>query len=124
MKPEQCHELWTRVTVLNELRWLEDGQRITRDELARRVQARALGELGVEWKCATAARRVREALAALVEEGYPVSSSGSGFRISDTAGAREEAARKLERAAHALLRRAEAIRSAPQRLLPLEVANG
>ncbi|MBI4916855.1 MAG: hypothetical protein HY825_13490 [Acidobacteria bacterium] len=113
--------LWVADFLLNWLRFASEP--VKRDELTDVVLQHSAAA-GFDWKRSTAARRVREAIAELIDLGYPVSSTGAGLRLDDTDQAREHAAQKLERAAETLQRRARALRSGRQMLLALEAAGG
>lgn len=85
---------WVRDFILGELRFAEAP--IKRDQLADLVQQQSVAA-GCPWKRSTAARRVREAIAELIDAGYPVSSDGSGFRLDATNAARDLALRRIRR---------------------------
>lgn len=98
--------------ILSALRWSE--QPLTRDELTDRVQGHTAMNLGLNWKRSTAARRVRDALALLLEGDSPVISAGHGYKLAAVASAeeRERAAQLAERAGARLLAKARKIRGA------------
>lgn len=114
--------------LLAELRWSE--RPLTRDDLVERTLTMARGTWGYTWTRTTAARRVREAIAALNDHGEPVVSTGDGYRLARTAEEIDTAARRLEQTGKACLWRAARIRRIPigqvARQLGLfeEVANG
>jgi len=86
---------------------------LTRDELTERVLDHSFGRMGLRWKRATAARRVREALGSLLQGDEPVISAGHGYKLASraTPGERERAAQLAERQATRLFAKARKIRS-------------
>ena len=72
---------------------------LTRDELTERVLDHSFTSLGLCWKRATAARRVREALEILLQGDEPVISAGHGFKLASraTPEERERAAQLCEK---------------------------
>jgi thiamine pyrophosphate-dependent acetolactate synthase large subunit-like protein len=86
---------------------------LTRDELTERVLDHSFASLGLCWKRATAARRVREALEILLQGEEPVISAGHGYKLASraTPAERERAAQLAERQATRLFAKARKIRA-------------
>jgi thiamine pyrophosphate-dependent acetolactate synthase large subunit-like protein len=103
---------------------LEYHAPLTRDQLTERVlEQGAAMYLGLRWQRSTAARRVRDALALLLEGDQPVISAGHGYVLAAraTREERERAAQLAERAGAHLLAKARKIRAAA---LPHEAVQG
>jgi hypothetical protein len=98
----------------------------TRDQLSLELKDHAAETWGYRWSLSTAARRLREAIDAALEDGWPIVSQGSGFYLARTAAERHEAAERIRKTARRLFVKAEALEHAPvpgdlQQLdLPLE----
>jgi hypothetical protein len=94
---EDC--AWIAPFIKSHLRFAEKP--VPRDELVEKVRDHAWNALGIGWKPQTAARRVREALEALLDSDTPVISAGGGFKFASraTAAERERAARLREQVA-------------------------
>lgn len=111
---------WVAESILTRLRWARGP--VPRDELTASVMGVAIMVRGRCWNAATAARRVREALEALLEGDSPVISAGGGFKLASraTAAERDRAAHLAERQAVRLLTKARRIRAV---VLPGEPVN-
>jgi hypothetical protein len=104
---------WVALFVLAELSGLWSCTTcLTRDELTERVHDHSFEKLGLRWKRSTAARRVREALEALLEGDRPVISAGGGFKLASraTAAERDRAAHLIEQQLIKLARKLRRVR--------------
>jgi thiamine pyrophosphate-dependent acetolactate synthase large subunit-like protein len=114
---------WVARCIVAALRWSSTS--LTRDQLTEQVLEHATGALGVFWQRTTAARRVRDALALLLEGDQPVISAGHGYVLAAlaTREERERAAQLAERAGVHLLAKARKIRAAvlPHEAVQLEL---
>ena len=112
MRQQADETAWVAHCIVAALRW--SAAPLTRDQLAERVLEHGAAALGVRWQRTTAARRVREALEALLEGDCPVISAGHGYKLAASASAeeRERAAHLAERAGVRLLAKARRIRAA------------
>ena len=105
---------WVALFVLAELSSLWScTTSLTRDELTERVLDHSFSSLGLCWKRATAARRVREAIETLLQGEEPVISAGHGYKLASraTPAERERAAQLAERQAARLFAKARKIRA-------------
>jgi hypothetical protein len=103
---------WIADFILEILEWSVEP--LTRDQLTERVLDHAFQRRGTNWKRSTAARRVRDALALLLDGDQPVISAGHGYvlAVRATREERERAAQLAERAGVRLLAKARKIRAA------------
>ncbi len=86
---------------------------LTRDQLTDGVLEHGLTREEIAWKRTTAARRVRDAFAALRRQGYPVVSDGKGFKLATTDDERHRAAEKLRKMARSIFAEADRLEAAP-----------
>lgn len=112
---------WVARCIVTALRWSEKP--LTRDELTEHALDTSRAVFGLRWQRTTAARRVRDALALLLEGDQPVISAGHGYVLAAraTREERERAAQLAERAGAHLLAKARKIRAAA---LPHEAVQG
>jgi hypothetical protein len=114
MRQRSDDNAWVALFVLAELSGLWSCTTcLTRDELTERVLDHSFSALGLCWKRATAARRVREALESLLQGEEPVISAGHGYKLASraTPAERERAAELAERQAARLFAKARRIRA-------------
>jgi len=86
---------------------------VLRDVLAGELQAHAELTWGYRWSRSTAGRRLREAIRAAGDAGWPVVSEGEGFFLARTREQRQAAALRLRQIADDLLDRAARLEVAP-----------
>jgi thiamine pyrophosphate-dependent acetolactate synthase large subunit-like protein len=103
---------WIAPFIVTTLRW--SATPLTRDRLTDQVLEQAAHAHALHWQRTTAARRVREALEALLDGEQPVISAGRGYVLAAHAALeiRERAAQLAERAGIRLLQKARKIRAA------------
>jgi hypothetical protein len=108
--PDETHA-WVRECILAALG--ASVEPLTRDRLTERVLDSSFERHGLRWKRTTAARRVRDALAELLDSDHPVISAGHGYMLATraTQADRERAAVLAERQAVRLLTKARRIRA-------------
>ena len=114
MRQRSDDNAWVALFVLAELSSLWSCTTVlTRDELTERVLDHSFERLGLRWKRATAARRVREALEQLLQGEEPVISAGHGYKLASraTSAERERSAQLAERQAARLFAKARKIRA-------------
>jgi hypothetical protein len=111
MRQRSDDNAWIALFLLSEL--CACPTLLTRDELTERVLDHSFSALGLYWKRATAARRVREALESLLQGEEPVISAGHGYKLASraTPAERERAAQLAERQAVRLFAKARKIRA-------------
>lgn len=86
---------------------------VLRDDLASELRDHAASAFGLRWSPSTSARRLREAIRAATDGGWPVVSEGEGFFLARTPEQRQAAALRLRQIADDLLERAARLEVAP-----------